>query len=114
MVISPDGQHVVSASGDGTLIIWDLASGEALQTLSMHPNIAYRLDISPDGQHLVSGSEDGSLIIWDLASGQAVATYSGEWSIGDYVFTPTGEIVAGDAGGKLHFLKLVQPEGKTI
>ena len=34
--ISPDGRQALSGSGDETLIVWDLHSGEALRTLREH------------------------------------------------------------------------------
>ncbi|WP_437283624.1 TIR domain-containing protein [Sorangium sp. So ce375] len=75
--ISPDGQRVVSASGDKTLKVWDLATGQLLSTLEGHPEQINACAISPDGQRVVSASGDNTLKVWDLATGQLLSTLEG-------------------------------------
>ncbi|MFQ6030733.1 MAG: WD40 repeat domain-containing protein, partial [Dehalococcoidia bacterium] len=36
VAVSPDGRQVVSASRDGTLKVWDLATGREQRTLTGH------------------------------------------------------------------------------
>jgi WD40 repeat protein len=36
--VFPDGRRVVSASGDSTLKVWDVATGECVATLEGHSN----------------------------------------------------------------------------
>jgi WD40 repeat protein len=68
--ISPDGSWLASASFDGTLKIWDVASGQERHTLSGHEDTVNICAISPDGSWLLSASDDGTLRIWDGVSGQ--------------------------------------------
>jgi WD40 repeat protein len=46
---SHDGSRLVSASRDGTVKVWDVASGQVEQTLSNHVNPLVHMDFSPDG-----------------------------------------------------------------
>ena len=106
--VSPDGAFVVSASDDGTLKLWDPASGEELRTLAGHSGRVRGCAVSPDGAFVVSASYDRTLKLWDPASGTAVSTVP---------LLGTGNCVAlhpwlplavcGDSGGSLYLIDLV-------
>ena len=49
-VFSPDGQQVLTASGDKTAKVWSAASGECLLTLVGHEDFVNSVGFSPDGQ----------------------------------------------------------------
>jgi WD40 repeat protein len=68
--VTPDGRHVVSGSGDHTLRVWDLATGETKMILQGHTGEVYAVAVTPDGRHVVSGSGDHTLRVWDLAAGE--------------------------------------------
>jgi WD40 repeat protein len=71
VAVSRDDRHAVSASEDGTAIVWDLESGRALRRLEGHTNWVWAVAITPDGTTVITGSTDGSLIVWDLHTGEA-------------------------------------------
>ncbi len=79
VVISPDGQTIISGSDDKTLRIWDLNSQKLLRTLTGHTDWIYALAISSDGQTIVSGSKDKTIKLWRL-SGQQNRTLTGHTS----------------------------------
>src|SRR5664279_232274 len=62
---SPDGKTVVTANGDGSVTIWDVATGKEVRTFSV--NAVYRARFSPDGTMIVTGGFDHSAILWDLS-----------------------------------------------
>ena len=51
----PDGQHVVSGSSDGTVMVWDLASRRAEQVFEGQGQPIYCVAVSPDGAWLAAG-----------------------------------------------------------
>jgi WD40 repeat protein len=76
VVVTPDGRRTVSASGDGTLKVWELESGRELQTFSSHAGGVNAVAVMPDGQRAISVSNDGTLKVWELESGRELQTLS--------------------------------------
>ncbi len=80
VAVSGDGQRVVSGGSDGTVRVWDGASGQARLTLRGHEadkggrKSVLAVAVSGDGQRVVSGGSDGTVRVWDGASGQARLT----------------------------------------
>jgi WD40 repeat protein len=65
---SPDGQRLVSGGPDKNVILWDVAAGRAVHTLSGHTNVVEGVAFSPDGKLIASAS--GETKIWDAATRQ--------------------------------------------
>ena len=103
VAVTPDGKRVVSGSEDRTLKVWDLESGQVLQTLSGHGDWVRAVAVTPDGQRAVSGSRDDTLKVWDLASGKELQTLSGhQGNVHAVALTPGGKrAVSGSADATL-------------
>jgi WD40 repeat protein len=72
---SKDGKTMVSASGDNTLILWDVTKPEPQQRgppLVGHRSAVLQTAFSPDGKFLASGSEDRSVLLWDTATASRI------------------------------------------
>jgi len=81
MALSPDGRHIISGGGDGTIKVWDSATGEEIQTLRGHEGAVQSLAVSPDGKRIISGGlEDATIKIWDTETGEELRTIRGHQS----------------------------------
>ncbi|HEV3083025.1 MAG TPA: protein kinase [Gemmataceae bacterium] len=65
---SKDGRRLASAADDGTVMLWDLATGHGSAAENVHTGSAHGVAFSPDGAHLLSCGEDGSVQIWSIGT----------------------------------------------
>ena len=76
VLFSPDGKVVASGANDNTIRLWNVATGEALNTLS-HPGAVNSMSFSPDGTTVASGADDNNVHLWDVATGNRITTLHG-------------------------------------
>ncbi|OYT92375.1 MAG: hypothetical protein CFE43_08915 [Burkholderiales bacterium PBB3] len=98
---SPDGQTLASTGSDGTLRLWNAATGAALLVTKGAEGSANACAFSPDGQTLASTGDDGTLRLWNAATGAALLVIKGhEGSVHAFAFSPNGKTLAsaGDDG----------------
>jgi WD40 repeat protein len=70
VAFSPAGARLASVSGDGTVKVWDTATGKAIFILEGHSAGARSVAFSPDGRLLASVGSDWSVRLWDAATGK--------------------------------------------
>jgi hypothetical protein len=111
-----DGRYAVSGSRDGTLKVWDLEQGEAIQTLEGHSGAVMAVALTPDGQRAVSGSGDKTLMVWDLERGETLHTLTGHTkAVRAVAVTPDGRhAVSGSTDASLRLWDLERGESVRI
>ena len=96
---SPDGQTLASGSDDNTIKLWNVNTGNLLQTFTGHSDLVWSVAYSPDGQTLASGSWDKTIKLWDVKTGKLLQTLEGHsdlvWSV---AYSPDGQTLASGSG----------------
>lgn len=89
--------HLLTASLDNTIKLWDIATGKCARTLFGHIEGVWC--IAADHFRIVSGAEDKLVKVWDVQSGKCWHTFSGHKSAISCVgLTDTGFASGGDDG----------------
>jgi len=77
LAIAPDGSWLAGGDRNGTVRIWDVATGQEQATLPGHVSAVSALAVAPDGSWLASSGlghmrdyapSDGTVEIWDVAT----------------------------------------------
>ena len=80
---------IATASDDGTVAIWNSATGQQIASLRGHTDGVQSIAFSKDGTHLLSGSKDHTARLWNIRKKFCVSVIRGHDSIIQHVsFTP--------------------------
>lgn len=91
IAFDPRECRLASGSDDHTIKLWDLQTGQCLQTLQGHNRAVVSISFHPQGNLIASGSFDRTLKLWDLQRGINIATLQGHTSpILSATFAPDG------------------------
>jgi WD40 repeat protein len=124
-VFSPSGSVLASGYGDGTVRLWDLATGQAAGDLAVagagSGGAVTGLAFSPDGAVLASVDAAGRVRLWDLRTRHSVGTLEPAGLSAETVtavaFSPDGKLLASaDADGtvRLWFAVTGRPDGAAL
>ncbi len=93
---SPDDEVVVAAGTDGSITIWETATGREIDASPLrHRGMIYSVAFSPDGKFLASGGWDRTMRIWDTSSWKQVQVVIDATAATQSVaFSPDGEYLA--------------------
>ncbi len=98
----PDDKRLASAGWDGTVMVWDVATGKiVLNFRGHHGQFVHSLCFSPDGKRIAStggtlaGNGPGEVKIWDAETGIELFDLKGHTDQGVSVsFSPDGKVLA--------------------
>ncbi|MBN3321953.1 APAF factor, partial [Atractosteus spatula] len=72
-----DSSRLLSWSFDGTVKVWNMATGELIQDIFCHKGAILSCDVSPDGKKFSSASADKTAKVWSFASSGLLHTLRG-------------------------------------
>lgn len=95
VAFSPDEARLASVGFDKIIKVWDIKSGQLLQSLNGPSAGVSGVVFSPDGKQLASGSGDGTIKVWDALSGMEKFTAQAKTGmVLDVAFAADGERLA--------------------
>ncbi len=98
---SPNGAHLVSASDDKTVQIWEARSGDQLLTYAGHSDRVDGVAWSPDGKLIASAGSDFTVQVWEADTGVYLFTCKGHSDrVNAVVWSPDGKLIASASDDK--------------
>jgi WD40 repeat protein len=73
--ISPDGMKLAMVGNSNIVRIFDIDTGNIVQTLKRHENFIQSVAFSNDSKWIITGGWDQQAILWDVNTGQIVQKF---------------------------------------
>ena len=133
---SPDSRGLVTASENGSVVLWDLTAGRIVRNFTGHLEAVQSVVFSPNGEFLLTASVDKTAALWNVASGRLIRRFRGHTApVNSAVFSSDGKkVVTGstdktailwdaDTGAQIRAFKghtdevvavAISPNGRTV
>ncbi|MHA1756643.1 MAG: WD40 repeat domain-containing protein [Promethearchaeota archaeon] len=94
IIMTPDGEYLISGSWDKTLEIRALKSGMKVNSLVGHQDGISSVALTPEGKYIISGSGDKTIKIWDFKTGLLYNSLEGHKDcVSSVALTPDGKYI---------------------
>jgi WD40 repeat protein len=95
LAFAPDGRSAASASRDGTVMVWDVATCRHRRVIARDRAGFTSVAFSPDGRAVLTGGLTGAVSLSDLGTGEVLTAFSGHtMGVRSVAFAPDGRSVA--------------------
>lgn len=89
--LAPDQTHLVVATADGYVEVWNIETGKRDVRFDAHRNAVTALAVSPGNKLLATGGDDGVIRLWDMMTGDNLANITpGRGEVPYLAFEPSG------------------------
>ncbi len=99
VAFAPDSQTVLTGTLDGTIVLWDVKTGQSLRTFSTSSSNILGVAFSPYSPTIITIAQDGSVISWDVKTGQSLHTFAISSFIQKVIFSTDGRTILTLSGG---------------
>jgi WD40 repeat protein len=76
VAFSPDGRFVMSAGGDGNVMLWDRDADEPVRVIRAHTDGIVAASFTPDGRQILTAGSNGTVGRWETNTGNPVRILS--------------------------------------
>jgi WD40 repeat protein/serine/threonine protein kinase len=113
VAIADQGRWIVSAAADGTLKVWNAATGAIVRTIELDDGPATVLAV--DERRALTGHKGGAIALWDLERAEKLSVFSlGEAAISSLAFIgDAGSFAAANLAGAVAIFDVRAPSAPT-
>jgi hypothetical protein len=100
IALSPDGKKVVGGAGvphDGKMFVWDVKTGDIVQTLEAEGMRYFGAAISEDGKWIAGAGDEngkGKVVVWEVETGKVKHEWTDLAIMSVVAFSPDSRLVA--------------------
>lgn len=97
LTFAPDGKTLLAGAWDGSIRLWDVATGKELRQYTGHRGWVRTVAFSPDGKTVASAGKDKIIRVWETATGKELRRLQGDQSmfgIEHIAYSPDGKLLA--------------------
>ena len=109
----PDGKTLASAGwfGDGTLKLWEVATGKQLKVIGKNEGGIGYLAVSPDGNFVAWNGEAGKIHLYDVSAGKDARVLRLPLAVDSAAFSPDSKTLAtANGNGKVRLWDVASGE----
>jgi WD40 repeat protein len=110
MIYSSDSMSLILGTYEGSIQVWDAASGALERSFTAHSQPVISLASQPNGSLVASAGYDGWLHLWDATSWNQIGAMGGFVSYRHLLLNPDGRLAAVISWEKVYLWDIDTPE----